>query len=255
VRRNYFGEWTDSAEGLVYAFTEANIIETWEPMPGDKFGATFDFGWTDATATMAGCWNPKRDFLVILESQKKRHMPLTTPPAQPDNMGALNLLDTYVSRYPGLLMWGDPAKKQLFMEVANRFGKIVMPAQKEEKYGNIALMNNDWALGKIKVVRQTNLQFIDEISALKKLIADQIADAGLGEERPGKWKEHPRMANDLCDDCLYLWRNSMHFRYRAPEEETPPGAYLHRDQWADDYWADQAEKAADREKKDYWRRD
>lgn len=252
-RRNYLGEWADGGEGMVYSFSEANIIESYEPMGGDEFGCTFDCGWDDAQAFMVGCWNPRRAELVILESFKKQHMPLNTPPNDPENQGAIQRMESYQRRYPGLRMWGDPAKKQLFMEFANRFGQCVNPAQKEEKHDNIELMNNDWTLRKILVVRATNQQFIDEVQALKKHIEKQIADAALGgEERPGDWKEHPRLANDLCDCGLYLWRHSMHYRFEEPEEHPKPGTPEALEAEIAAHWESERQKAAERQQHEWW---
>lgn len=248
-RRNYLGEWAEDTEGLVYAFDPArNIIEEYTVQPGDLFGMATDFGWDDAQGFVVGCWNPARPKLTILESYKEHNMPLAA---------ALERMEMYRRRYPGLRIWGDPARKQLYMEMAMRFGEgtVVNPAQKAEKRDYIDLMNNDWALGMIEIVRGPNQQYIEELLGLRKLIKSMIVDAALNEERTGDWIEHPKLANDLCDCGLYLWRHSRHFRYQPRPTGPEPGTPEYQDAMAKEMWESEARRIRQKEKREWWRRD
>lgn len=248
-RRNYLGEWAEDTEGLVYAFDPVrNVIDDYEIQPDDHFGMTTDFGWDDAQGFVVGCWSASRPTLIILESFKKRNMPLAD---------ALARMEMYRQRYPGLLMWGDPARKQLYMEMAIRFGEgsIVNPVEKAEKRDYIDLMNNDWALSAIKVVRGPNQQYIDEILGLRKLIKTTIIDAALNEERSGDWVEHPKLANDLCDCGLYLWRKSRHFRYQERPEGPQYGSIEWQEEQAREMWDQETQKRDKKAQREWWRRD
>lgn len=244
--RNYMGEWAEDVEGLVYAFEESrNVIDSYIPPQGSEFVMTTDFGWDDAQAFTISSWHPSRPELFILESYKQKNMPLSD---------ALKRMEKYQERYPNLKMYGDPARKQLYMEMAIRFGEgsVVNPVEKEEKHDHIELMNHDYMLGKILIVRDTNQQFITEIKALRKLIKTFIIDAALNEERPGKWIEHPRLANDLCDTSLYGWRKARHFRYKEKPEGPRPGTPEYADAMAKKMWSQ--ERDARQQKREWWKR-
>ena len=236
-RRHYFGEWAEDSDKNVYAFDEGrNIVEEWVPMDGDCFGASTDFGWNDAQAFCVGCWNQRRPDFIILESFSKPEFPLKD---------TLATMESYQHRYPGLLMWGDPARKQLYMEMAIRFGEggVVNPAEKSEKQDFQKLFNNDMLLGRTKIVRATNEQMIDEMKKLKKVIKED-----------GTWIEHPRQPNDLCDVALYTWRQSMHFRYRDEVKGPAPGTPEHSDMVAKQIWEQEAAKRAANQRREWWRK-
>lgn len=236
-RRHYFGEWAEDADTNVYAFDEnRNVIEEWMQLEGDRFGMITDFGWTDSQGFLVGCWGPRRPDYVVVESFKQSQMPLKD---------ALERMAQYQARYPGMLMWGDPARKQLYMEMAIRFGEgaVVNPAQKTEKQDHQLVLNNDMLLGRIKIVRGTNGQLIDELKKLKKLVKED-----------GTWVDHPKQPNDLCDCLLYGWRHSMHFRYKEVMPGPEPGTPEHADAMMQEVWKQEAEKIKKAERKASWRR-
>lgn len=236
-RRHYFGEWAEDSDKNVYAFDEnRDVIDAWEQVEGDRFGATTDFGWNDAQAFCVGCWNPKRPDFTIVESFSRPQMPLSDALAQ---------MAAYQARYPGLLMWGDPARKQLYMELAIRFGEgaVVNPAEKSEKQNYQVLFNNDLALKRIKIVRATNQKLIDEMKGLKKLVKED-----------GTWIEHPRQPNDLCDTALYTWRQSMHFRYKEVAPGPKPGTPQFDEMVTKQIWEREAARRAQDQKKKWWHR-
>ncbi len=235
IRRHYFGEWAEDANQNVYAYSdEKNLADKWEPMEGDLFGMATDFGWDDGQGFCIGCWNPARPDFWVLESFKQSNMPLAD---------ALKRMEKYQERYPGLLMWGDPARKQLYMEMAIRFGACVNIAQKDEKHDFIDLLNHDLLMGRVKIVKTGNEQLIDELRSLKRLVKED-----------GTWVEHPRQPNDCCDTLLYVWRHGRHYRYKEPAILPKPGTPDHTNQLVRAMWEQEAKKAAARTKKAGWRR-
>jgi hypothetical protein len=183
--------------------------------------------------------------MVVLESYKQSQMPLSD---------ALSRMESYQRKYPNLQMWGDPARKQLYMEMAIRFGEgsVVNPAEKEQKHDNIELMNHDFALGQIKIVKPENAMYIAELKSLRKLIKTTIQDAALNEERAGKWIEHPKLANDICDCGLYTWRQSRHYRHQPVIPGPKPGTPEYAQEMAREIW--QQEASARKEKRAWWKR-
>jgi len=235
IRRHLFGEWAEDSDKSVYGSfsVERNVTEEWVPMDGDRFGMATDFGWDDAQAFLVGCWNPARPDFVVLESYSEKNMPLKT---------ALDRIAMYQERYPGLLMWGDPARKQLYMEMAIRFGACVNVAEKQEKHDFIDLLNNDFALGRVKIVRATNEGLVKELVELKKLVKED-----------GTWVEHPKQKNDRCDTLLYCWRHSRHYRYEEPKMGPAPGTPAYADQMMKEAFQREEERMKRKQSRNSWR--
>jgi hypothetical protein len=139
-------------------------------------------------------------------------------------------------------MWGDPARRQLYEEMAIRFGKVVNIAEKTEKHAYIDLMNNDFALGRIKIVRATNPDYLGELRNLKRLVKET-----------GEWIEHPKQHNDLCDCGLYCWRHSHHFRHRQEPDVPLPGTPSFAEAEVRAMWGAERDRIAARARREWWK--
>lgn len=238
-RRHYLGQWVKQREGNVYLFDElTNVVTRTPDLGGFKFILGLDFGWDDAQAFVVGAWSPRDPCWYALEAYKEKGMTLDRAAAR---------IRDYQAKYPGLTIIGDPARKQLLMELVERFRLPVGLAPKEEKHAWIELANTDMVLGKIKAVQGPCEQLIDEITDLKKFYKNP--------DGSGDWEEHPKQANDCCDCMLYAWRWARHWQYqeqpKGPQAGTPAAA----DAEAQRMLEDEMEKARmKKEKRSWWRR-
>lgn len=104
----------------------------------------------------------------------------------------------------------------------------IEPAQKNNKFGYIELMNGDYESGRIKLLRGANAEYIEEMRTLG-WNKDRSREHETPEEQEGQ-------ANDCCDAALYIWRASTTYLQREPEaKEEIPIEIIHQRE-ADDFW-------------------
>lgn len=207
-RMHYLGQWVVDQKGNVYLFSRhQNVGPAPEKLDTYQTIMGIDFGWDDAQAFTVGCYSEKDPVFYVLESYKEKGMTLDK---------AADRIREYQRRYPGIILVGDPARKQLFMELVVRFGLPVQVAEKAEKHAWIELINTDMVLGKVRVVEPRCGQLVDELLKLKKHYkrSDEVGD----------WEEHPKQPNDCCDCLLYAWRYARHWAYKEPEKQLVPGS-------------------------------
>ena len=209
--QNYMGLWVPDAEGNVYRFNEdINLTpEGWfyEAKPEDRYVGGLDFGWDDSTAVGVAFWNPSSPVLTYLESKKQKEWLLSE---------VMEHIDGLLEKYPGLQIYGDPARKQLFMEMQTRFKHCIHVAQKEEKRDHIEIWNTTAMSGHVLIHKKTNEDYVDELTSLKKYWPPS--------SKKHEWIEHPRQANDLCDQGLYLFRHAYAFMHKPDPVKIAPGS-------------------------------
>lgn len=209
-RRHYLGQWVVERINNVYLYDEmTNEVRAAPPRhPEDRYTLGLDFGWDDAQAFVVGLYNPTSPTFYALEAYKEPHMTLDK---------AAERVRAYQEKYPGIRIVGDPARKQLMMELVVRFSLPIDVAEKTEKHAIIELFNTDLVLGKTKLVMPECTQLKREITTLTKLYKFR--------DNTGKWEEHPKQPNDCCDCLLYAWRDARHYlfqeRPRGPDAGTP----------------------------------
>ena len=209
-QRNYLGLWVPDSEGNVYRF-DPGVNQTspgWEYVakPGDRYVAGLDFGWDDSTAIGVAVWNPDSPKVIFLESEKHKEWLLSD---------VCKHIEALLERYPGLQIYGDPARKQLFMEISSRFGQCINIAAKEDKRDHIEIFNATALAGNILWYEPKNREYIDEMIALKKYWPPGVKSKG--------WIEHPKQHNDLCDQGLYAFRHVYAYLHVPKEPELEPG--------------------------------
>jgi len=102
----------------------------------------------------------------------------------------------------------DNASKQVVETIKARFmlyDVVIYAADKRDKIEFIGIMNSDFIMGRIKLLKVATVDYVEE---LENLIKD-----------PNKLKitEHPSCDNHICDAGLYAWRYARNFR-AEPEE-------------------------------------
>lgn len=225
-RRHYLGQWVVERINNVYLYDEM-VNEVREAPPrreDDRYTLGLDFGWDDAQAFTVGLYSPHSPVFYGLEAYKEPHMTLDK---------AAQRVRQYQEKYPNLRIVGDPARKQLMMELVVRFGLPVEVAEKTEKHAIIELFNTDLVLGRVKLVMPDCLPIKKEITTLTKLYKFR--------DNTGKWEEHPKQPNDCCDCLLYAWRDARHFMFKEPHVGPEPGS--------DEFWNQQAMKLEEQEMK------
>lgn len=220
-RRMYKNEWVTDLTDLVYHYVdERNGIDASEHSPENErrpkaqYVLGLDLGWHDRTAMAVLAWSPEDKIATIVESFGRAEMELD------EAAGAIRI---FMEQYPGLVIVGDPARKQAFEELRRRYGLPILQAWKSAKLDWIDLLNSDLATGRLRVVRRDNAELIEEMGKL------------IWHRRPnGMRAEMPGAPNDFCDATLYAYRYAYHWaspakQKSAPKRGTPEYAELEAD--------------------------
>lgn len=230
-RREALGEWVNTPEAFVYAY--AGFVGTpdsdrvhWTPdyVNGNRWGLLpahddwryilgIDLGFDDHFAMVVGAYNPHDGVLYAVYEYHEPRL---------DVYDAVQRIDEAIARFGGFdaIVCDAGGLGKMIVETLNkRYGLAIKPAEKTQKFDHIELLNADTRAGRALV--QANSDLAMQLSMLQyDLSRGRKEDLG----RAGRLKEHPGMANDLCDAWLYLWRYSFHFfrdpRFDAPEPGT-----------------------------------
>ncbi len=224
------GSWRQDASGLVYAFDyERDCIEALPQLPTGMSWHNIlgiDYGNINATALVVLRYCIQfSDVVFVAESQKWEGL---TPSA------AAGVVQNWSTRYGGFVsMVGDTGGlgKGYVEEARQRFALPIEPAEKQNKYGYVKLINGAFQGEKIKVVRSMNESLIKELNEHPWKNGKQYL-----EEQPGS-------ANHAVDSMLYSWRAAVAWAHRAAPSRGPtPGT--------NDYYDNEAKRlreAAERE--------
>ncbi len=224
------GSWRQDASGLVYAFDyERDCIEELPQLPAGMSWHNIlgiDYGNINATALVVLRYCIQfSDVVFVAESQKWEGL---TPSA------AAEVVQSWSKRYGGFVsMVGDTGGlgKGYVEEARQRFALPIEPAEKQNKYGYVKLINGAFQGEKIKVVRSMNESLIKELNEHPWKNGKQYL-----EEQPGS-------ANHAVDSMLYSWRAAVAWAHRAAPSRGPtPGT--------NDYYDNEAKRlreAAERE--------
>lgn len=214
--REWKGLWVIDLTDNVYGFiAHLHGIDKFDASRSWRYILGMDFGHSDATAFVVGAYCSELPNFYVLESYRQGPRYDSEPMLVP---GVGQRCRMYQNKYPGLQIVGDPANKTLFQELRTRERIPVEEAQKENKQDWIRVINSDFSLNRITLIKPEIQPLGDELTELKKKWKDKEA---------GTWEEHPKLPNDCCDAFLYAFRHSYHFRYEPPQETTRPGTREH----------------------------
>ncbi len=211
------GSWRQDTSTLVYAFDpDRDVIERLPQLPAGMEWMNvlgIDYGNVNATSLVALCFClPMSDVVYVVESQKWEGL---------DPYGAAEVTVAWSKRYGGFVsMVGDVGGlgKGYVEEARNRFALPIEPAQKQNKYGYVKLINGAYQNGKLKIVRATNAPLIKELREHPWKDGKQYI-----EEQPGSH-------NHACDAHLYGWREAHAWAHRAAPPPQP--SYGTPEYWA-----------------------
>lgn len=201
IQREFFGRWIKSNESIVYKYDEKK--NNYDSLPGGhywKYVMGIDIGFDDADAIVVLAYCEDLPQIYVVEEFKRSKQDVTAMAQQ------IKELDERYNFTMKVIDSGALGKK-ITAEMINRHGIDLISADKGAKWGNIALMNDDFKNEYIKINPETCPFLADEWSSLLK--EDD------GEQKP---KEDARFDNHLCDAALYAWRECYHYTYRPTNE-------------------------------------
>lgn len=196
------GEWVNDPGGLVYPFDEARNVADAAP-PLTQYVLGIDFGVVDATAFTVLGWAAHDPTVWIVESYGRSGM---SPSDAADEVRAL------MGRYTFERIVGDVGGlgKAFAEEMRSRHSLPIEAAEKHNKRGYQSLMVGDLERGRIRVIRATCTQLIDEWRELPWT-----------EDRQ---READGFENHCSDSALYGWR-AAHAFLETPKAAAPkPGS-------------------------------
>lgn len=206
-RQEVLGEWVIDSDARVYKIQPHNMINElpFNLLKGATYILSIDLGYYDATAFVIGLYNKRFDSnLYIIESFKQTKLTISA---------VANFIKELKKKYNFTFHIVDSANAQAVEEMRQIYSLPLIAADKLGKEAHIALANSDFTTGNVRILRQTNLDLVQE---LETLIWDQK------QLLQGKHKENASKENHLCDSFLYCHHFSRHFWFKKPEDPIEP---------------------------------
>jgi PBSX family phage terminase large subunit len=203
TRRQMMGEWVHDGVGLVYRECTAKNVITEAPSHLDYYVCGLDFGQVDDNAVVILGWNEHDTKIYVVEAFRRKAIVSELS----DEVKELE------RKYHFHKIVGDIGGqgKAFSEEMRKRHHIPVEGAEKSNKLGYIRLLNDDFARGRVLVVKPTCQELLDEY---KELYWDKTGE-----------KEIASADNHASDAMLYAWRASCAYA-ESPEEEAIPGGVI-----------------------------
>lgn len=244
-QREYLGQWVAATDCFVYAYAALSRdnpdLVHWVPqksrdnptgLPDFQDGnwryiLGADLGYEDDFAAVVAAYSTTRNELYHVWDFKANHQDfyqvVETLQYAWDKFGGF---DAMVADASGL-------GKMVVETLSKRHGLPVQPAEKQEKFDHIELLNADFNAGKIKLIAGSDLA-----RELQQLQFDLSKHSKKELARTGKLREHPQLPNHLCDALLYLWRYSFHY-WSAPKKAQYAAGTVEWHNAREDAWVEQ----------------
>jgi len=232
----YLNQWTIDEEKLVYRFDMGrNLIGNHPKFSTNDWTYVLgvDTGWEDDSAFVLSAYHPHDNFLYILKVFKKKKMTFEEVAAKIQEF----MRDPTYAPHKIVI---DGANKQGVESMRLRSSIPFEYADKRDKVTFIELCNSDMTQGKIKILNTAeNRPLWEEMSSLV-----WVTD---GDKIKYPKKEHPSLANHLCDAFLYAWRCGYHYAStNAPKKVV---------QYSKEWYQQQADGIWERERERFERND
>jgi hypothetical protein len=232
-RREYLGEWTTSADGLVYTYVDARGlgIANWSPARTDdnptglpaegapwRLVGGLDLGFQAPTAFVIAAYSSKLGELRHVHDESHPHMLV-------DDVA--DMLRKASERFGVIeVIYADAGNLgTMVVQTLAQMGFPIEKAEKREKFDHIELLNSALARGEIKIIPSEIALADGWKSTLEEQLLTDAWDLekGTREElaRAGRLREDESIPNDTTDAFLYLYRGSLH-RFRPPTPEKQP---------------------------------
>jgi hypothetical protein len=233
-KQEWLGKWEVDDRAIVYHFDPMKNMADKLPRPEKDYTwlLTIDTGFRDATAFGISCYSQYDPNLYFTNIIARRglipgavakviywlwkgewHSKLSDIELMPDLMHELLALKPPPQGFSRIIMdCGAQALAQA-EEFRQRYGIPIQATDKQFKKGAIDMFNNDLIMGRIKVLPNAS----EVIDQWEKLIWDERKRA----YSPPQYHEDSRMANDMCDVCLYSARFARNYLAAPPPKELP----------------------------------
>ena len=200
-KRMYLGLWVRDTDNLIYKYHPYNLIDSLPETELDGQVLGIDLGFDDATAYTLCQYYFHDPVLYIARTFKKSKQIVDD---------VVVTIKDFIDQHEIHTIVIDNASKQVVETLKARFSLydvVIYAAEKRDKIEFIGIMNSDFIMNRIRLLKKTTTDYVEE---LINLIKD-----------PNKLKitEHPSCDNHICDSALYAWRHARN--YRAEPEEPP----------------------------------
>ncbi len=213
-RQHWLGEWVVELSARVYKYVpELNASEP-RTFDGYQYVLGVDLGYEDATTFVIGAWSHYDTVLHIVHAESHTKQNLTQVEQR------IKHLQT---RFGIGVTVVDGASKQAVEELQTRFQIPLQIADKTGKKDFIELMNNDYLIGRIKIIESHCKPLVEEYEGL--VWDEEKLDRDPETKRVrGKWEEDRNCPNHCADAALYMWRwcyNYAHIPKTKPLTQEP----------------------------------
>lgn len=191
IRREYFGEWIQDSDSLVFKFDWAKNTYLKQPEEELQYIFGIDIGYRDADAIAVLGYSYKSNNVYLIHEYIERKSDITTLATE------IHRLKDYYKPVKMVMDAGALGKK-IQEEIRLRHGLPVEAAEKQRKLEFIELLNDDLRTGKFKAFKQSRFE----------------EDARLvmwDYENPEKPKISDSYHTDIGDAVLYAWREAKHY--------------------------------------------
>lgn len=225
-KREYLGEWIADSAGLVFASYNRTHqrLNDWTPDPKAEAGHGLpldhewsfmlgvDLGFDDDAAFVVGAYSETCEDFFVVESYKQPEMSIG------DIAQKIRELEDRFGGFDVLVGDRGGLGKMIFVELDEKYGIHIEPADKHEKRTYIELINADLHEGRIKM--------------------EPLCDLAL-EIQFAQWDERGKNIDSSCaDHCIdafiYMWRHSAHHFGRIRDEGPKEGTSEYWQQRMDD---------------------
>ena len=199
-KRMYLGLWVKDSSSLIYSgYSSENLIDELPDGEIDGQVLGMDLGFNDATAYSLSRYYFHDPVLYVIKTHKVAGQIVDD---------VVETMKDFIKDYEIHTIVIDNASKQVVETLKMRFSLYdvtIHAAEKRDKIEFIGIMNSDFIMQRIKLLKSETVDYVEE---LENLIKD-----------PNKLKttEHPSCDNHICDANLYGWRYARNFR-AEPEE-------------------------------------
>lgn len=237
----YLNQWVIDEEKLVYRFDpQRNLTKELPKLSqnGWSYVLGVDTGWEDDNAFILTGYHINHPQLYVIKSLKQKRL---TFDAVAEIIQKF-MKDPVLAPHKIVI---DGANKQGVESMRFRSNIPFEYADKQDKATFIELCNADLIQGNI-VIHDTpfNRPLWEEMSSL-------VWETD-GEKIKIPKKEHPALANHLCDAFLYAWRMGYHYHSAPVEKKVVKGSKEWFAQQSENIWEKERERLEQQESRGLW---
>ena len=241
--REWLGQWVSSAETQVYALQSivknaggpSNALCVWAPRLNEhgynKHGLPvehdwnyvlgMDMGFEDDFALVVVAYSPTTDKMYQVYEFKAQHLTV-------GGIGHVvtRTMDYFNGKIEAMVADTGGLGKTVVASLNEQFDLYIEPAEKNQKFDYIELLNSDLHAANIKIMISGELY--TEMMALQFDLAGRSKKQAI---RMNRLKENAHQDNHLCDAFLYTWRFCLHHFSREPDRGPEPESKEYYEDW------------------------